>query len=42
MKPSENYFRNMYNWRNLDKQRKMMIEENCINDLIKIKTKQLD
>ena len=35
MKPSENYFRNMYNWRNLDKQRKMMIEENCINDLIK-------
>jgi hypothetical protein len=35
MNPSENYLRFMFNFRNLYEQRKMMLEENCINELIK-------
>ena len=35
MKPSENYFRKMYRWRNTDDQRKLLLEEKCINDFIK-------
>jgi len=35
MKPSENYFRKMYRWKNSEEQRKLLIEENCINELIK-------
>ena len=35
MKPSENYLRNIYNWCNTEEQKKLILEENCINDLIK-------
>ena len=37
MKPSENYFRNMYTWKNNEEQRKLLFEEICINDFIKVK-----
>ncbi len=32
MKPSENYLRKMYNWKNTDDQRRLLFEEKCIND----------
>ena len=32
MKPSENYLRKMYNWKNTDEQRRLLFEEKCIND----------
>ena len=35
MKPSENYFRKMYRWKNTEEQRNLLFEENCINDFIK-------
>ena len=35
MKPSENYFRKMYRWKNSKEQRKLILEENCINDFVK-------
>ena len=35
MKPSENYLRNIYNWCNTQEQRKLILEENCINDFVK-------
>ena len=35
MKPSEYYFNKMYNWRNNEKQRNLLFEENCKYDLIK-------
>ena len=35
MKPSENYLRNIYNWCNTQEQRRLILEENCINDFVK-------
>ena len=37
MKPSKNYFRKMFNWKNSEEQRKLLFEENCINNFIKTK-----
>lgn len=38
MKPSENYANEMYNWRNEEFQKKLMIEEKCKYDFVKIKS----
>jgi hypothetical protein len=35
MDPTENYLRNIFNWCNREEQRKMLLEEICLNDLIK-------
>ena len=37
MKPSKNYFRKMFGWKNSEEQRKLLFEENCINNFIKTK-----
>ena len=37
MKPSEEYFRKMFAFKNTDKQRKLLFEENCKYDIIKTK-----
>ena len=37
MKPSEEYFTKMYNWKNSDEQRKMLFKDNCKYDFIKTK-----
>ena len=35
MKPSENYTKIMFNWRNEEYQRKVLFEEKCKYDFIK-------
>ena len=37
MKPSEEYFTKMYNWKNSDEQRKILFEDKCKYDFIKTK-----
>ena len=37
MKPSQNYFKKMYKWYHYDEQIKLLLDENCPNDLIKTK-----
>ena len=37
MDPTENYLRNIFNWCNREEQRKMLLEEICLNDFIKTK-----
>ena len=35
MKPSENYFKKMYDWKNTDEQRQLIFDEKCIYDFNK-------
>ena len=35
MDPTENYLRNIFNWCNREEQKKMLLEEICLNDFIK-------
>ena len=41
MKPSENYIKQMFDWRNEESQKKFMFEETCIYDFEKTKSTEL-
>ena len=34
MMPSDNYRSQMFNWNNTESQRKLMIEEKCLNNFV--------
>ena len=38
MKPSENYSIEMFNWRNEEYQKHLMLEENCKYDFVETKS----
>ena len=37
MKPSQNYFKKMHKWSHSEEQMKLLLDENCTNELIKTK-----
>ena len=41
MKPSENYIKQMFDWRNEDSQKKLMLEETCMYDFEKKKSTEI-